>query len=429
MSDRERGPDREMRRSELGLGLQEDTSLATLPDEAHAITGAPTAVARTPAEWLRENLFSTWRNGVLTVVAGSFALFVIWRFFVFITQTADWTVIQANLKGYMVGPFPIEQTWRVWVCVFLIAALAGVTAGSRGTKLRMTRRRWVVTIVLEVAAIVVLLYLVQSTFVRLLVVAVPVTIAIGVVLGRLGGARLKRPTMIAWILLFPVIMFLVLGFAGVSPRLWGGFFFNIIAAFVGIFASFPLGVLLALGRRSSLPAVRVFSIGFIELFRGVPLVAWLVISKYVVDLVLPPQVNLPDIIKAFLVMTFFSAAYIGEIVRGGLQGIDRGQYEAARALGLPNTRLLALVVLPQALRSTIPAMISHFISLFKDTSLFVAIEVTDLLAAAFRSAASLQFQGRDQEVLLFAGFVFWIVAFSMSRWSQRLETRLGVGER
>lgn len=420
---------REVRRSEMGLGLQEDTSVATLPDEAHGVTGAPTVVPRTPKEWLKENLFSTWRNSLLTVVAGSFALFVLWRFFVFVTQTANWTVIQANMKGYMAGPFPLEETWRIWVCVYLVAGLAGLTAGSGRTKLKMSGRRWVLTFALEILAIAVLLYLVQSALVRMLVVAVPVVVAIGLALGRLAGQRLKRPLMIAWILLFPVVVLVVRGFEGVSPRLWGGFFFNIIAAFVGIFASFPLGVLLALGRRSSLPAIRAFCVGFIELFRGVPLVAWLVISKYVLDLILPPQLNLPDIIKAFMVMTFFSAAYIGEIVRGGLQGIDRGQYEAARALGMPNTRMLALVIMPQALRSTIPAMISHFISLFKDTSLFVAIEVTDLLAAAFRSASSLQFQGLDQEVLLFAGVVFWIVAFSMSRWSQRLETRLGVGER
>lgn len=420
---------REVRRSELGLGLQEDTSVATLPDEAHALTGAPTVIARTPAEWLKENLFSTWRNSLLTVVAGSFALYIISKLVVFVTQTADWTVVQANLKGYMVGPFPLEETWRIWICVYLVAGLAGLTAGSRRTKLRMSRLRWAVTIVIEVLAVVVLLYLVQSTLVRMLVVAVPVAVAVGVVIGRLLGQRSQRGLIVAWVLLFPVVMFIVRGFDGVSPRLWGGFFFNIVAAFVGIFASFPIGILLALGRRGSLPAVRYFCVGFIELFRGVPLVAWLVISKFVLDLVLPPQLNLPDIIKAFMVVTFFSAAYIGEIVRGGLQGIDRGQYEAARALGLPNTRMLALVIMPQALRSTIPALISHFISLFKDTSLFVAIEVTDLLAAAFRSASSLQFQGLDQEVLLFAGAVFWIVAFSMSRWSQRLETRLGVGER
>lgn len=421
--------DREQRRSQLGLGLQEDVGIPGAGDEAHAITGAPTAVPRTVPEWFKENLFSTWRNGLLTVLSSIFAVFVLFKFGNFIFIKADWTVIQANLKGYMTGPFPLEETWRIWVSVYLVTALAGITTGSRRIKLRMSPLRWIITIVIEVIAVAVLLYLVQTAFVRMLVVAVPVVLVIGVVVGRAIGQRLQRGLMIAWIFVFPVVMFVVRGFDGVSPRLWGGFFFNVTAAFVGIFASFPIGVTLALGRRSSLPAIRYFCVGFIELFRGVPLVAWLIASKYIVDLVLPPQVDLPDMIKAYIAVTLFSAAYIGEIVRGGLQGIDRGQYEASRALGLPNSRMLALVIMPQALRSTIPAMISHFISLFKDTSLFAAIEVTDLLAAAFRSASSLQFQGLDREVLLFAGLVFWIVAFSMSRWSQRLETRLGVGER
>jgi general L-amino acid transport system permease protein len=234
---------------------------------------------------------------------------------------------------------------------------------------------------------------------------------------------------IAWLLLFPAVLVIIRGFGGVPPDEWGGLFFNLIAATVGIVASFPIGILLALGRRSEFPAVRLVCVVIIEVFRGVPLVAWLIFSKFVVDLLLPPQMSVPDIIKAFIAMTMFSAAYVGEIVRGGLQGVHSGQYEAARALGLSPTRLMVLVVLPQALRTTIPAMISHFISLFKDTSLFVAIQVTDLLAAARRSASSLDFFGRDAETVLFAALIFWVIAFGMSRWSQRLELRLGVGER
>lgn len=421
--------DRERRRSELGLGLQEDSSVTPLPDEAHAITGAPTVVARTPQEWLRENLFSSWANGALSVVSGAVVAFVLYRLFRFVTVTANWAVIQANFKGYMTGAFPLAQTWRIWVCVYLIATLAGISFGSRRKPISTRPRRLVVAAVVALLATVGFLYVVQTALVRIVTLGAPVALVASIVIGRIIGPRLKRPLVIAWILLFPVLMVIIYGFGGVPPRLWGGFFFNIVAAFVAIFASFPIGLLLALGRRSSLPAVRAFCIGFIELFRGVPLVAWLVISKYVVDLLLPPQMDLPDIIKAFVAITFFSAAYIGEIVRGGLQGIDRGQYEASRALGLPNSRMLALVIVPQALRSTIPAMIGHFISLFKDTSLFTAIQVTELLAAAFRSASALAFVGTDREVLLFAGLVFWMVAFAMSRWSQRVETRVGVGER
>jgi general L-amino acid transport system permease protein len=198
---------------------------------------------------------------------------------------------------------------------------------------------------------------------------------------------------------------------------------------VGIFVSFPIGIALALGRRSTLPAVRAVCVGFIELMRGVPLVAWLVFAQFGLELLLPPQLDISNIVKALIMITLFSAAYVAEIVRGGLQGVPSGQYEAARALGLSVTSMMALIVLPQALRSTIPAMISHFISLFKDTSLLAAIEFTDLLAAARRAGQSLLFSGHHKEALLPAALFFFVVAFSMSRWSQRLERRLGVGER
>jgi general L-amino acid transport system permease protein len=174
--------------------------------------------------------------------------------------------------------------------------------------------------------------------------------------------------------------------------------------------------------------VRLVCVVLIEAFRGVPLIAWLIFLRFMVPLLLP-QVETPIIIRAFIAMTLFSSAYIAEIVRGGLQGVHSGQLEAGRALGLSPLRLTVLVVMPQALRSTIPPMIGHFISLFKDTSLFTAIAITELLTAARRSSASLEFFGDDAETLLFAALIFWVIAFSMSRWSQRLELRLGVGER
>lgn len=421
--------DEELRKSQLGLGLLEDTGVGAVPEGVLAVQTAPTKEPRTPQEWVKENLFSTWLNTLITIVFAIVIGIVIARAFRFVFVVANWSVVQASLKSYMTGKFPIEETWRIWVAVYLVSVLAGLSVGIGRRRIAITPRRGIVAGVVAVAAAVVFLYVVQSGLVRSLVVGAVVVIAASILAGRVVGRRARRPLIIAWILLFPILMILIRGFGGVPPRLWGGFFFNIIAAVVGIFVSFPIGIALAIGRRSELPAIRFFCVGFIELFRGVPLVGWLVFSKYVVDLLLPPQLNLPDIMKALLAMTLFSAAYVGEIVRGGLQGIDRGQYEAARALGLSTTRMTLLIILPQALRSTIPAMISHFISLFKDTSLFTVIEVTDLLAAAFRSSANPAFLLTEKEVLLFAAVVFWIVAFSMSRWSQRLEVRLGVGER
>lgn len=421
--------DRELRRSQLGLGLQEEADFVTVPDEGRVVETAPSKEPSTPAEWVKVNLFSSWLNGALTVVTTVFIAVVLYQILGFVFGEAEWAVIPANMKGYMVGGFPLEEVWRIWLSAYLVALLAGLSLGASRWRFSLTRRRVVRAVVVTVIALTILFLTVTTWQVRLLALGLVAAVAVMAATGRAAGARLKKPLIIAWIASFPVIIVVVRAFGGVSADDWGGFFFNIIAATVGIFASFPLGLLLALGRRSELRAIRVFSVGFIELFRGVPLVGWLIFSKFVVDLLLPPQLNVPDIIKAFLAMTLFSAAYIGEIVRGGLQGVQRGQYEAARAVGLSTTRMMALIVLPQALRSTIPAMISHFISLFKDTALFTAIQVTDLLAAAFRSSTSLEFSGTDREVLIFAALMFWAVAFSMSRWSQRLELRLGVGER
>jgi general L-amino acid transport system permease protein len=416
-------------RSEIGLGPREDVDARFRGDRPQVVEDAPVAAPRSPGEWIRQNLFSSPLNALLTIVSGIFVAFVVYRLMRFIFVDADWRVIRVNMKGYMVGAFPVEQAWRLWVAAYFLALLAGVSFWMSRRAVRRRPSRIFVPAASAVVAVMILLFTVQTGLVRALAACVLLALVLGVASGRFFGRALRRPLLIAWVLAFPVVIVLVRGFGGVPPTHWGGFFFNIIAATVGIFASFPLGIALALGRRSDLPAVRIVSVAFIELFRGVPLVAWLIFSKYVVDLLLPPQLVLPDIIKAFIVMTLFSAAYVGEIVRGGLQGVPAGQYEAARALGLSTTAMTTLVVLPQALRTTIPAMIGHFISLFKDTSLFTAIEVTELLAAARRSASSLEFFGRDMETLLFAGLVFWVVAFSMSRWSQRLEVRLGVGAR
>ncbi len=420
-------------RFDFQLGLREDVAIGGFarPDTERVVELAPTKEPTTPLEWVRANLFSSWFNSVVTILSVAFIGFIVSTAFNFVFGTADWAVLPANMKGYMIGRFPIEEAWRIWASAYFVAVLAGLAAGVSRTRFTITWRRVAVGAIVAIIAAAIVLYTVRSFQARLLTFGLPAAVIATLLIGRLlSGRWARRVLLVAWLLAFPVVMVLVLGFGGVSPRLWGGFYFNIIAATVGIVASFPFGILLALGRRSDLLAVRYFCIVFIEIFRGVPLVAWLIFSKFVVDLLLPPQMESPpDIIKSFLAMTAFSAAYVAEIVRGGLQGVPHGQFEAARAVGLSTTSMMALIVLPQALRSTIPSMISHFISLFKDTALFTAIEVTDLLAAAFRSAGSLEFLGTDQEVLVFAALVFWSVAFSMSRWSQRLEVRLGLGER
>jgi general L-amino acid transport system permease protein len=390
---------------------------------------APVAAPATPREWLRQNLFSSWPNGLLTIVTSAILLYLAFRLLRFVFVSADWSVLKANLRVYMTGRFPVEELWRVWAAVYLVTALAGISRGM------LLRTRWTTTRVLSVAVPVVLLigallYLVDSARVWLLLGVAVAVLLVGTVVGRRLGPTRRAPLLVAWVLAFPAVILTLRAFGGVKPELWGGFLLNVIVATVAIFASFPLGLILALGRRSRLPAVSAFSVGVIEVVRGVPLVAWLFFGQFVLPLLLPAGLALPNIVRAMIMFTIFSAAYVAEIVRGGLQGVPEGQYEAARALGLRPARMMALVILPQALRSTIPAMISHFISLFKDTSLLAALGLfSELLRTARRASASIEFIGLQAEALLPAALIFWVVAFSMSRWSQRVEVRVGVGER
>lgn len=418
----------------MGQDLRPETDIQKLraQEDARVVERAPEKEPETPGEWLRQNLFSSPLNSLLTIIVGGATLWFGFRLISWVFTTADWTIVKNNLRAYMLGRIPLAHAWRVWAMFYMVVALAGLSYGITGARPLRTARKMVLLAVLVTAALGAILYLVETVLVLLLVAAVPVLLAAGVFVGRRIGRRAQRHIMIAWILAFPVAMVILRGFGGVPPRLWGGFVLNVVLAVVGIFASFPIGILLALGRRSTLPAIRVFCVAFIEVIRGAPLITWLVFGWLVLPLVLPPQVASPPlVIRTMIMLTIFSAAYVAEIVRGGLQGIHQGQYEASTALALSYTKKMRLVILPQALRSTIPAMVGHFISLFKDTSLVIVLGLSDLLRTARRSAQALEFvgQGRQREALLFAALVFFLVAFSMSRWSQRLEARLGVGER
>jgi general L-amino acid transport system permease protein len=411
-------------------GSEEQYELTgAVAEDAPAVEIAPEAEPQSLGEWIRRNLFSSTFNSVLTVISAAVVVWVAVQIFRFVFVTGEWSVLKANLRVYMVGRFPVEELWRVWIDVYLVMLLVGL---SRGVIPRRpwTLRRSVARVAIAAVLGGVVLYLVESRLVLVLLgLAVALELA-GVAVGRLVGRRLRTPLFVAWILAFPVIVLVLRAFDGVKPELWGGFMLNVIVAVVAIFVSFPIGVLLALGRRSTLPAVRAFCVGFIELIRGVPLVTLLIFGIFVLPLLLPPSMEPPNIVLAMIMFIIFSAAYTAEITRGGLQGVADGQFEAARALGLRYPRMMALVVLPQALRNTIPAMISHNISLFKDTSLLAALGFfSDLLSVASRATRDLEFVGQEQEALLPAALIFWVGAYSMAKWSQRVEQRVGVGER
>jgi general L-amino acid transport system permease protein len=213
----------------------------------------------------------------------------------------------------------------------------------------------------------------------------------------------------------------------------GGLSLTILLAVTAIALSFPLGVILALGRTSKMPIFRLMSTTYIELVRGVPLITWLIVSFIMFPIMLPPGVEVGGVARAIAAMTFFSAAYLAENVRGGLQSIPKGQYEAAQAMGLTTMQTTVFITLPQALRVVIPALVGQVIALFKDTSLVALVSLFDFLYIA-RNVIPNQtqpfvFLGTLKETLLFAAAVYWMFAFTFSRISLRLEKKLGVGER
>ncbi len=213
----------------------------------------------------------------------------------------------------------------------------------------------------------------------------------------------------------------------VETPLWGGLFLTLVIAITGIVASLPIGIVLALGRRSHMPIIRAVCVGFIEFWRGVPLITVLFMSSVMFPLFMPEGVNFDKLVRALVGVAIFSAAYMAEVVRGGLQAIPKGQYEAAQALGLSYPKMMVFIVLPQALKLVIPGIVNTFIGLFKDTTLVLIIGLFDFLGMAQLAATNPDWLGFAVEGYVFTGFGFWIFCFSMSRYSQYLEKKLHTG--
>ena len=385
-----------------------------------------------PREWVRENLVSSPANAVVTLVFGLLLAWALYRLGRFVLVDARWEIVQRNITNLLVFRYPRDEFWRLWAALFVLGGTFGLAAGigSRGsvaTDRTLALRRAGPVIVL----VGVLLAFAGSVTATLLVVAV----AAVAVAARLAGRRLRLRS--AWAVGIALAGLLaaylvVAHFGGVGWQDWGGLHLTVFLAVGGIVLSFPLGVLLALGRRSRLPAVRWVCIAYIELIRGVPLITILFLGAFMLGFFLPEGIDTPSpVTRALVAFTIFTSAYVAEIVRGGLQSVPRGQVEAAQSLGLSAFKTTRLIVLPQALRAVIPATVGQFISLFKDTSLVFIIGLTELLGVAEAITKQPDFlaQGLLVETLLFAAFVYWAGSYWMSRESQRLERRLGVGER
>ncbi len=379
--------------------------------------------------WLRKNLFSTWYDALLTFIV-AYLLFAGGRaILTWIFTQARWEVITTNLRLFMVGQYPAGQIWRVWLCVGALAFIIGVTWGIWLYGRRLTG--------LLLAAVPFLLMLLPASLVnRTALAAVGAAGLVGFAVGRFNPAVTRRAVPLLWMGYFPLVILLISGFGdenSVLPpapsNLWGGLLLTFLLTVVGIVLSFPMGVLLALGRRSQLPIISSLSIAFIELIRGVPFVSIIFMSQLMLPLFLPENVTIDRVIRAMAGVVIFSAAYLAENVRGGLQAIPKGQVEAAQALGLSGFKTMLLIVLPQALRAIIPMLVGQFIALFKDTSLVVIVGLLELLGIARAVLAQPDFLGLQAEVYLFISIIYGIFCYLMSAVSLRLETALGVGVR
>jgi general L-amino acid transport system permease protein len=337
--------------------------------------------------WIRANLFATWLDAAITLAC----IWVVWRF---LPPLLDWTIFKAAWAGedrsvcnaggacwvfirarfdqFMYGLYPSSQTWRIDIAGALLAIL-GVWAGWR----RLPGKRYAIPALLVVYPFV----------------------GIWLLLGGFGGLQY------------------------VETRQWGGLMLTVfMTVYAGIFA-FPLGVLLALGRQSQLPVIRTISVAFIEFWRGVPIIAVIFLASLLLPLILP--MNVDRLIRAVVGLTLVVAAYMAESIRGGLQAVPKGQYEAAAAMGLGYWRATILIVLPQALRISLPSLANEFIALSKNTTLVLIVSLFDLLGIVHAASADPKWVGYNVEGYVFAGTIFWFACFAMSRWSASLENRLG----
>lgn len=375
--------------------------------------------------WLKKNLFSSWLNTILTFVFATLITFIMIGSVKWIFLSANWHVVSANFRLLIVGQYPVEEIWRLWICLSLISVLIGLSWGLwKGTMGHLA---------IAVASLYILLgclpFVLMETRIWLLVNIV--VIIAGYLAGR-KWTKIWKSTLVAWFLMFPITIFLLNGFGvfnHVGSNLWGGFLLTLLIAIVAIVCSFPIGVLLALGRRSKLPIIRWFSIGYIELIRGVPLITILFVAQLMLPLFMGNGIEIDNVVRAMVGFTLFTAAYLAENIRGGLQSIPRGQFEAAEALGLNTTIKMAFIILPQALRAVIPAMVGSFIGIFKDTSLVAIVGLTDLLGMGKNIISNPEFLGTQMEVFLFVALVFLVFCNMMSYASRRIESSLGVGKR
>ncbi|MCP9825616.1 amino acid ABC transporter permease [Synechococcus sp. EJ6-Ellesmere] len=399
---------------------------------------APESVQRSWAGSLRQELFASPTDGVLSVlliavILAAAAGLLRWAF-----GQAQWAVIQANTTLFAVGRYPIPQQWRLWLLVVLVAALSGVSWGLLRAFPRADRsgELWPFNDRLAVAVLGFLTAWLPASLALDFSLQLRWWAITGLLLamrwlsghwGRNWPPRLVKLVPLSWPLLYLLGMVLIAGGLGiprVPPSEWGGLLLTLLMASFAILLSFPIGVVVALGRRSSLPLLRWTSVLYIEFIRGAPLITLLFLGQNILGYMLPGGWAPDRVWRAAWVLTFFCGAYLAEAVRAGLSAVPPGQLEAARSLGLSMPLALQRVVLPQALRIALPAAVGQFISLLQDTTLLSLIGLLDLLGTARTVMANPEFLGKNAEVYLTLAVLFWCCCAALGLGSRALERRL-----
>ncbi|MFN9841548.1 MAG: amino acid ABC transporter permease [Pseudanabaena sp.] len=383
----------------------------------------PPQISQTAWQWAKKNLFSSWFNTLLTIICIWVLYLSVSNLWIWTTTKAQWEVVSSNLRLLLVGLYPVTEFWRLWGVLVIAGSLAGISWGLWG---RFSRT---VAISIGSLSVTLAILLPVETLFKGLTLAVSGVIALGFTIGQqCKKFEISSLTVaIAWFISLPISLWLVggnFGLTAVDANVWNGLVLTLLVAISGITFSFPLGILLALGRQSTLPVIKLFCTCYIELVRGLPLIGILFMAQVMLPLFLPAGLEIDRVLRAIAAFVLFSAAYLAENVRGGLQSIAKGQAVAARALGLNIPLTIALIILPQALKASIPAIVGQFIGLFKDTSLVAIVGLVDLMGIARTVLSQPEFIGRYAEVYLFVAIIYWVFCFSMSQASQKLERKL-----
>ena len=378
--------------------------------------------------WIKANLLGSKKDILFTILTIYF-IYLIGTFFLEFIFSADWTLVEVNRKILLVGLFPNDQIWRIWT-IFSISSI--LISSTIGYTYNFNLKNSVFYILF--LTIPILIFTTLDLLVNMLLITLFSCIAY-LATNKLKNTNyakhIKLILWISWGIFLPSILLILTLFGGPKVTLWGGFFVNLILAVIAILAGFPLGIILAIGRASSLPVIKYSSIIFIETFRGAPLIAWLFFAWFVLPNFLPDIFSLDDInlvIRAMIILSLFASAYIAEVIRGGLQSIPKGQIEASTALGIGRLFEMTYIVLPQAIRVVIPTIVSTFIAIFKDTSLVFILGITDVLRIGRLIPEQQQaFYGKSIQTLLVVALLFWIVSIVLSQISRSIEKKLNLG--